>query len=197
MKTPSTQTFRNRLINVMRLAAVLTLSLALLIFVGLGEARRTYPRFAIEKLAAQGELVQTAMKGFLLADLPLSQFPGFTTTTQPILQSDTSIYAIYVTNLQDQVVFANGQSLTELGDLSAQAAIQPDVNRFLVTENAQFYRVSFNLTTALPWSANCTFCCPSRWWRPTSTRPSSRCRARQWRQCVCICSSCSTPASAG
>ena len=146
MKTTSNQTFRNRLVNVIRLAAVLTLSLVLLIFIGLGEARRTYPRFAIEKLAAQGELVQTAMKGFLLADLPLSQFPGFTTTTQPILQSDTSIYAIYVTNLQDQVVFANGQSLADLGDLSTQATIQPDVNRYVVTENTQFYRVTFNLS---------------------------------------------------
>ncbi len=138
-------TFRNRLVNVIRLAAVLTLSLVLLIFVGQGEARRTYPRFAIEKLAAQGELVQTAMKGFLLADLPLSQFPGFTTSTQPILQSDPSIYAIYVTNLQEAVVFASGQSLAGLGDLATQAAIQPEDARYLVTENAQFYRVSFDL----------------------------------------------------
>ena len=70
-----------RLINIFRLAVVLSISLGLLIFIGLGEARRTYPRFAIEKLAAQGELVQTAMKPFLLADLPLNQYLLFFSET--------------------------------------------------------------------------------------------------------------------
>ncbi|GEM_PF-2480377 len=137
-----------RLINVVRLALVLSISLGLLIFIGLGEARRTYPQFAVEKLAAQGELVQTAMHPFLLADLPLNQYPGFNTVTQPILSSDPHIYAIYVTNVPGQVVFAQGAGVQDVGAIQAgQApyATQPDASRYLVTENDGYYQVSFEL----------------------------------------------------
>ena len=98
---------RIRFLNVAKLTLVLILSIFLLIFVGLGEARRTYPQFEVERLASQGELVQNGMNNFLLADLPLEQFPGFTTLTQPILSSDDSIYAFYVTDLTGEIVFSN------------------------------------------------------------------------------------------
>ncbi|MBN2146326.1 MAG: MFS transporter [Anaerolineales bacterium] len=142
----------NRIINVFRLALVLSISLGLLIFVGLGEARRTYPRFAIEKLAAQGELVQMAMKSFLLADLPLNQYPGFNTVTQPILNSDATIAAIYVTNIPGQVVFSNGVEAQEIGSPPGNvqadqtpSQVQPEDSRYQVMENEQYYQVQFEL----------------------------------------------------
>lgn len=138
-----------RLINVFRLALVLSISLGLLIFIGLGEARRTYPLFAVEKLAAQGELVQTAMRSFLLADLPLNQYPGFNTVSQPILNSDPNIYAIYVTNVPGQVVFAQGPGAGQVDAIQADqqpSAIQPDDQRYRVTENEAYYQVSFELS---------------------------------------------------
>lgn len=139
---------KNRLINVFRLALVLGISLGLLIFVGQGEARRTYPTFVIERLAAQGELVQTAMKPFLLADLPLHQYPGFGTLTQPILDSDDTIYAIYVTNIPGQVIFANGadeQDLVGLMLAMKPSPIQPGGERYRVDESDGYYQVSFEL----------------------------------------------------
>jgi MFS family permease len=158
MKTSSTNIFTayNRLINVVRLGLVLAISLGLLVFVGFGEARRTYPKYAIERLSAQGELVQTAMSGFLFADLPLNQYPGFGTVTQPILNSDPSILAFYVTNPQGEVVFANlspnvdklntrqREDLPPQGQLQT-SSFQPDEERYNVTENASFYQISYGL----------------------------------------------------
>jgi len=156
MKNKSGTKLSNRIINIIRLSLVLTLSLLLLIFIGVGEARRTYPRFEIEKLAAQGELIRTAMEPFLLADLPIEQFPGFATVTQPILDSTSSIYAIYVTDLQDQTTFLNASSQpsNKLSlDLSSPdhlatfepSSFQSEGDQFTVTENEQFYQVSFAL----------------------------------------------------
>ena len=142
----------NRFVNIFRLALVLALSLLLLIFVGLGEARRTYPRFEIEKMAAQGELVQIAMSPFLLADLPLHQFPGFLTLTQPILDSTPSIDTIYVTNLKEEIPFSNTSSPLEdrnnaFDSLSQfqESSFQRENDRFTVTENEEFYQVNFDL----------------------------------------------------
>src|SRR5690348_5727404 len=82
------------------LAVVLVLALSLLMlgYVGFGEARRTYPALETSKLAAEGEQIQPALTTFLLAGLPVEQFPGFTTLTQPVLEADPSIAAISVTD---------------------------------------------------------------------------------------------------
>ncbi|MDH3919986.1 MAG: hypothetical protein OEU25_17630, partial [Rhodospirillales bacterium] len=64
------------------------LSLLLLMYVGFGEAQRTYQQFHIEKLAAQARVVQNAMATFLRPGLPMRQFVGFATLTEPILASD-------------------------------------------------------------------------------------------------------------
>ena len=139
----------NRCISVLRLALVLALSLFLLIFVGIGEARRTYPRFEIEKMAAQGELIQMAMSPFLLTDLPLHQFPGFSTLTQPVLDSTPSINTICATNLRGEIAFSNSSSSPNntsefLSDFQ-ESSFQKESDRFTVTENKEFYRVSFEL----------------------------------------------------
>jgi len=147
----------NRVVNIIRLSFVLAFSLLLLIFIGVGEARRTYPRFELEKLAAQGELIQTAMEPFLLADLPLEQFPGFNTLTQPILESTASIYAIYVTDIQGKTAFSNISSQSEnnqaaldlsdpnLLDQFETSNFQQEDDHFKVTESERFYQVSYDL----------------------------------------------------
>ncbi len=153
MKKPFKMKISNRLINILSLALVLGLSLLLLIFVGLGEARRTYPRLEIEKVAAQGELIQHAMSPFLLADLPLHQFPGFSTLTQPILDSTSSIDTIYVTNLKDDIPFSNTLSsvdnTTEFLTEFEESSFQQENDRFTIRENKNFYQISFELENRL------------------------------------------------
>jgi MFS family permease len=143
----------HRLNNIFKLTVVLGLALLLLIFVGQGEARRTYPQFEIEKLAALGELAQNAMRTFLMADIPVNQFPGFTTLTQRMLDLDPSIESIYVTDRNGRVIFSNAQPSMELDlsipDLGAQftpSIFQIDEDRFSVTESTTSYRVSMDLS---------------------------------------------------
>ncbi|HEX7967670.1 MAG TPA: MFS transporter [Stellaceae bacterium] len=64
------------------------LSLLLLLYVGYGEANRTYEQFTIEKLTAQGGTAQNAIENYLRAGLPLKQFVGFTTLAEPIVEND-------------------------------------------------------------------------------------------------------------
>ena len=99
----------NQLRHVISVVIVLAFSLVLLVYIGLGEARRTYPTFILDKLAAQGELVKTSMDTFLLANLPVDQFPGFSTLTDPLLASDDTITAVYVTDTTHEVLLLSVQ----------------------------------------------------------------------------------------
>lgn len=85
-----------RLRSALLLSLVAALSLALLVFVGWGEAKRTYPKFIFDKLAAQGEIVQSAMDGHLRAGLPVGEFPGFRRIAEPIRVADPTVAAIVV-----------------------------------------------------------------------------------------------------
>src|SRR5205085_6087471 len=89
------------------------LSVALLCYIGYGEARRTYPTIELDRVAAEGEVVARAMEAFTLAGLPLAQFPGFDAVTTPILDSDPSLAAIYVTDTRGQVVLTSGADQVE------------------------------------------------------------------------------------
>lgn len=92
------------------MAVVAALSLFLLIYVGWGEAKRTYPRFQAEKMVAQGELVQTALDAYLRAGLPLAQFPGFRQIAEPIRESDPTIAAIVARNPSGRSIFSAGDA---------------------------------------------------------------------------------------
>jgi len=75
---------------------VSAVSLLLVIYVGFGEAQRTYHQFQVEKLNAQGKILQTAMASYLRTGLPLKQYVGFATRTDAILMSDASVSAMTV-----------------------------------------------------------------------------------------------------
>ena len=61
----------SRLADFAVMLAVALASMLLLVYVGYGEASRTYPRFLVEKMMAQGALIQTPLETFLRAGLPL------------------------------------------------------------------------------------------------------------------------------
>lgn len=84
------------------------LSLFLLLYVGFGEARRTYTQFHLEKIEAQGRIVQTAMDTYLRAGLPLRHFVGFSTIAEPIVSTDASISAMAAIDESGEIVFQVG-----------------------------------------------------------------------------------------
>lgn len=134
---------------------VLTFSLLLLAYVGFGEARRTYPALEMAKVAAEGELVQNAMQPFLLAGLPLDQFPGFAPLTNPVLQSDPSLARISITDTSGKVVFANtgaafSKDLASLdGAQYSVSVVAPEDTRYSVESSGSYYQVNLPLKSRL------------------------------------------------
>ena len=86
------------------------LSLLLLMYVAFGEGQRTDQQFHLEKLVAQGRVIQSAINNFLRPGLPLKQYVGFATRAGTILSSDPSIAAIVVLDANGKAVFAVGDS---------------------------------------------------------------------------------------
>lgn len=139
-----------RLTNLIGIVLILVLSLVLLGYVGYGEAYRTYPKFEVDRLAAQGEVVKNSMQSFLQAGLPLEQFPGFTTLSRPLLDSDKSLAAILVADQKGQTLFAGLQTGGSEDAFARAGAFRPSAlqdakSRYQVTENADFFRVSVDL----------------------------------------------------
>ena len=86
--------------------AIALLSLLLLGYVGLGETLRSYPVLQHDRLVAQGEVVQTEINTFLQAGLPLRQFVGFETLAAPLVDSDSLLHSIVVSNLGGSLLFS-------------------------------------------------------------------------------------------
>lgn len=102
--------FHRVVLNAVTMAIVTGLSLLVLIYVGHGEAKRTYQQFQIEKLVAQGQILQTTLDTFLRSGYAIRQFVGFATKAEPILASDDSIAAMTVFDRNGDTVFVSGNS---------------------------------------------------------------------------------------
>lgn len=88
---------------------VCLVSLALLGYVGIGEAYRTYTGFQLDKLSAQAETVQGVIETHLRTGLPLGQFAGFTPLTAQILHSDSAIAGFVAFDHDNRPIFTNGR----------------------------------------------------------------------------------------
>lgn len=95
------------------MAGVALLSLLLLVYVGFGEAKRTYETFFVEKLAAQNNVLANAIESFLRRDLPLEQYVGFGPRADRLLASDQTITSLFVVDGNGIVVFGRGDSATD------------------------------------------------------------------------------------
>ena len=90
------------------MAGVALLSLLLLVYVGFGEAKRTYETFFVEKLAAQNNVLAAAIESFLRRDLPLEQYVGFGPRADRLLASDQTITSLFVVDGAGDIVFGRG-----------------------------------------------------------------------------------------
>jgi len=111
--------FRRRLSDFIAMFSVSILSLFLLLYIGFGEAQRTYEQLHYEKLMAQGQIIQNAMEKVLRPGLPLKQYVGFSTLCERILASDKSISVIIAYDRDENPVFTSGGEF--IPPFSAQA----------------------------------------------------------------------------
>ena len=114
------------LLNGLTMAIVTGLSLLLLVYVGQGEANRTFTHFQTEKLAAQGRLLQTKIEHFLRPGLPLQQFVGFRTSAEPILASDSTIASISIFDRDGAPVFEVGEAGRKLLPVKSESAARTE-----------------------------------------------------------------------
>lgn len=103
-----------RLFDAFVMLAVASISTVLLIYVALGEARRNYERFQIEKLIAQGQVVQTALETFVRPGLPAHQFIGFNQLSDPMVKGDPLIDSISFFAASGERTFLSGEGIAEI-----------------------------------------------------------------------------------
>jgi len=113
-------------------------SLWLLVYVGYAEGRRTYQKLVVDKMVAQGELVQTPLNTYLRAGLPLQQFPGFAQIGKRVLSSDRSILSITAIGGDGKPVFREARKGVKG---AASLTLPPDDQRMSVEETATTIRV--------------------------------------------------------
>jgi len=118
------------------------LSLLLLLYVGFGQGKRTYQRFQIEKLTAQGRVLQNSIETYLRSGLPLKQYAGFTILADPIVALK-EIDAIAVYDLA-------GRQLFIAVDKSNPALPAPSAAIHRVKQDVQFDQASNYYQVILP-----------------------------------------------
>ncbi len=101
---------RRRLIDTVTMTLVASISFLLLVYVGFGEANRSYEQFYVGKLAAQAKVLVNAVEGFLKRDLPLGQYVGFRPRAERLLSSDKTIATIAVFDRNNELMFVSGNA---------------------------------------------------------------------------------------
>jgi MFS family permease len=139
------QSFSRRLIDGATMFVVTGLSLLLLVYVGFGEAKRTYEEFDIEKLVAQGSIAQNSIENYLRAGLPLKQYVGFTTLAEPIVENE-DIDALAVYDLAGrQLFYVTDKSKPKLPD--PPAMVKQIKDKIEVASTGSHFQVVLPLRT--------------------------------------------------
>ena len=79
-------------------------SLALLLYVGFGDGKRTFEQIQIEKLTAQGLYVQNSLEKFVRDGLPLKQYAGFATLAAAVVEGE-DVDAVVVYDFKGNQLF--------------------------------------------------------------------------------------------
>src|SRR5258708_4469681 len=77
-----------RLADGLTMLVMTGLSLFVLLYVGFGEAKRTYEQIHIEKVTSKGRLVKNSIERFLREGLPLQQYAGLAMLAAQIVESE-------------------------------------------------------------------------------------------------------------
>jgi hypothetical protein len=144
MPIPAELPRERRVIDAVAMFMVALISLVLLIYVAYGEAKRTYEQFQIDKLVAQGQVIQSAVEGFVRPGLPIHQFVGFNGLAEPMVKADPLIDAISAYDVNGRRVFVSGE---QKGDL---LPADSDTTTYIKDKNAEIRRSGDILQVIVP-----------------------------------------------
>jgi predicted MFS family arabinose efflux permease len=123
---------------------VTALSLVLLVYVGFGEGKRTYGDFHIDKVGAQAGIVRNSMESFLRHGLPVRQYVGFGTLTQPVVDS-SDMAGLIAYDQSGREVFRNIDKSRP--DVPPPPGIDRVGDEVTVNQTDDFYQVILPLRT--------------------------------------------------
>jgi len=103
------KTAAQRVLDAVTMLTVSAICLALLVFVAHGTVMRTFEQQFIDKLVAQGQLVQSSVETYVRPGLPLRQFIGFQQITSPMVKGDDTLETMTVFDRDGEVVFSTGE----------------------------------------------------------------------------------------
>src|SRR5262245_2515034 len=141
-------TLAQRLTDGVTMFVVTGLSLLLLVYVGMGEGKRSYEQFQIEKLLAHNRIIQNTMENYLRAGLPLKQYAGFATVADPIVQSIDEIDAMSVFDHAGNQLFIVTDKDKKVPKLPNVAEVARQIKQDIeVEKHDAFFQIAMPLRT--------------------------------------------------
>ena len=110
MSDRETKSTLERLLDAATMMVVSGLCLTLLLFVAHGTILRNYEQLIVEKTAAQGQLVQSAMENYVRPGLPLRQFVGYQQLTAAMVKQDEMLERMAVYDNLGERIFSSGEA---------------------------------------------------------------------------------------
>ncbi len=125
-KGPVRMPQERRGIDALAMLIVALMSVVLLVYVAFGEAKRTFEQFQIEKLVAQGQIVQSSVESFVRPGFPMHQFVGFNALAEPMVKADPLIDAISAFDTAGARLFGSGDQGTNItiGDVAELGSLR-------------------------------------------------------------------------
>ena len=138
MRSDTNLPFSKRLVDAATMFCVAAISMVLLVYVAFGEAKRNYEQFQIEKLVAQGQVVQSALETFIRPGLPAQQFIGFQQLSEPMVKADPLLDAIIFIDPNNQTVFSASESKAPVTASQNEAQRSKDGLAEIRNQNGEF-----------------------------------------------------------
>ena len=121
MPPPRRPGARTGLGDTLAMLLVSALSLMVLLYVAHGTARDGYKQLVIERVQAQGRIIQSSIDAYLRPGLPLNQYVGFSRRAETL--AATGIADVSVYDSHGALVFTDGATnITPIQDAAAAAA---------------------------------------------------------------------------
>ena len=152
MSQSTSNSLAKRLLNAVTMSFVLWVSLMLLVYVAIGESRRTYEQFLEDKLTGQVLVVKNSMEAFLRSGLPAKQFIGFNQLADQLLQADGNLHAVNVHDLKGQTIFERGAAAPLLPPSGDGMRTDAELYQVVVPLSDRFEQVA-QLSISMPRAA--------------------------------------------
>lgn len=115
-------------------------SLALLLYVGFGDGKRTFEQIQIEKLTAQGLYVQNSLEKFVRDGLPLKQYAGFSTLAVPVVEGEDVDAVVVYNQAGNQLFIALDKTATSLPEPPPPSVVNPG-DDIKVVVGQEYYKI--------------------------------------------------------